>query len=264
MNDVNLAPDIPRFTVLDTPLLAIDYKGMIQHLLALASSNRTLVVDFANTQIVTLRRHNRDFARLTENTDLFLPDGMPLVWAMNLLGASLDDRVYGPTFTKRFLELCPGEFSHYLVGGSADCGQRFVQNFLAANPALKFVGGYHGACSPDGILGEDDAIMAELLELKPKFVWVGLGTPKQYHWIKRARSKGIQAVFLAVGFAFDVNAGTKRDAPAWMQRSGLTWLFRLASEPARLGPRYVKYNSLFLLYLASDWFHRLDRKAQRK
>lgn len=59
-------------------------------------------------------------------------------------------------------------------------------------------------------------------------------------------------MLLAVGFAFDVNAGTKTDAPAWMQRRGLTWLYRLCAEPRRLAGRYVKFNGLFLWYLLWD------------
>ncbi len=95
-----------------------------------------------------------------------------------------------------------------------------------------------------------------MLRVKPDFIWVGLGTPKQYHWIQRAHDRGIKSVFLAVGFAFDVIAGTKPDAPAWMQPLGLTWLFRLLSEPKRLGSRYLKYNTLFCWYLLLEVFSR--------
>ena len=94
--------------------------------------------------------------------------------------------------------------------------------------------------------------MAELERLSPDFIWVGLGTPKQDAWVKRQKSQLRRGIVLSVGFAFDVNAGMKPDAPPWMQRWGLTWLFRFASEPRRLAGRYFKYNSLFLWYLAAD------------
>ncbi|MGI9172835.1 MAG: WecB/TagA/CpsF family glycosyltransferase, partial [Chthoniobacterales bacterium] len=81
---------------------------------------------------------------------------------------------------------------------------------------------------------------------------VGLGTPKQQEWIHRHKVKIPRGLLLAVGFAFDVNAGMKKDAPAWMQRVGLTWVFRAWSEPRRLLTRYLRYNSLFLYYLAHD------------
>ena len=94
--------------------------------------------------------------------------------------------------------------------------------------------------------------MEEINRLSPDFIWVGLGTPKQQEWISRNRPMLKRGVLLAVGFAFDVNAGTKRDAPPWMQRTGTTWLFRLVQEPRRLAPRYLRYNSLFVFYLLWD------------
>ena len=94
--------------------------------------------------------------------------------------------------------------------------------------------------------------MDEINHLSPDFIWVGLGTPKQQDWIHRNKQHIKRGVVLAVGFAFDVNAGTKPDAPAWMQRLGLTWVYRMASEPRRLVSRYIRYNTLFLWYLLWD------------
>ena len=99
---------------------------------------------------------------------------------------------------------------------------------------------------------QDQEIVDEINQLSPDFIWVGLGTPKQQEWIHRNMPQIKRGVVFAVGFAFDVNAGTKKDAPLWMQKRGLTWVFRLLSEPLRLGPRYLRYNSLFLFYLLWD------------
>ena len=96
--------------------------------------------------------------------------------------------------------------------------------------------------------------MREINSLSPDFIWIGLGTPKQQAWIHRHKASIKRGVILAVGFAFDVNAGTKADAPAWMQRRGLTWMFRILSEPRRLLGRYLRYNTLFLFYLAKEAF----------
>jgi N-acetylglucosaminyldiphosphoundecaprenol N-acetyl-beta-D-mannosaminyltransferase len=100
--------------------------------------------------------------------------------------------------------------------------------------------------------------------LSPDFVWVGLGTPKQYRWVKRNKHLLRRGVILTVGFAFDVNAGTKPDAPLWMQRMGLTWIFRLFSEPRRLIGRYLRYNTLFVCYLFFDAVSRTLRDLRKK
>ena len=242
------------FNVIGTMVTATTYGELSKLLLrSVQESKVPIAVDFANTQIVTMRRHNTDFSRLSECIDITVPDGMPLVWLMNSAGAGLEDRVYGPTFTHEFLRNCPAGLTHYLVGGSEECGRRFRERMSALNPSLNFVGGYHGQCSPEGYLEEDDAVLEEIKAMRPDFIWVGLGTPKQYGWINRIKPKLDHGVMLAVGFAFDVNAGLKSDAPAWMQRSGLTWLYRMASEPERLVGRYLKWNTLFLGYALGNF-----------
>ncbi len=236
--------------VLGTPLAITTYEALIQECQRFAREEGTQAVNFANTQIVTKRRHEPDFRDCTNSIDLFIPDGMPLVWVLNRRGENLSDRVYGPTFMRRFLEAPSSAATHYLLGGSEDCGRRLRARFFGIN----FVGGFHGRCTSDGILQEPatDSVLEEINRLAPDFIWVGLGTPKQDKWIQRNKRLLKRGVILAVGFAFDVNAGTKADAPEWMQRRGLTWVFRAVSEPRRLAMRYLRYNSLFLFYLARE------------
>ena len=119
---------------------------------------------------------------------------------------------------------------------------------LALNPELNIAGMRDGYFSRE----QESAIVDEINALSPDFVWIGLGTPKQQAWVARWKSKIERGAVLAVGYAFDVNAGTKPDPPAWMQRAGLGWAFRLASEPRRLASRYLKFNSLFLFFLIWD------------
>ena len=243
--------------VLGTRVAVTDYDGLSNQLVQMiGNAARPVAVDFANTQIVTMRRHDPVFAKLARCIDLVVPDGMPLVWAMNAKGAGLKDRVYGPTFTRRFLASCPQGMTHYLVGGSEECGRLFRERMKSLNPTLEFVGGYHGPCSPDGVLDDECEVLSDIKTKRPDFIWVGLGTPKQYGWIARTKPLLDHGILLAVGFAFDVNAGMKPDAPVWMQQRGLTWIHRMASEPKRLAGRYLKWNSLFLAYSARDALRR--------
>jgi N-acetylglucosaminyldiphosphoundecaprenol N-acetyl-beta-D-mannosaminyltransferase len=151
---------------------------------------------------------------------------------------------------RRFLQAAPAGSRHYLLGGSPTCGERLRSRF----PKVNFVGWFHGRCDTNGTLEGAAArqVIEEINQLSPDFIWVGLGTPKQYGWINRNRKLIKHGVLLAVGFAFDVNAGMKPDAPAWMQRAGLTWFFRMLSEPRRLAARYLRYNTMFLFYLVRD------------
>jgi N-acetylglucosaminyldiphosphoundecaprenol N-acetyl-beta-D-mannosaminyltransferase len=94
---------------------------------------------------------------------------------------------------------------------------------------------------------EDAADVAAINETRPDFVWVGLGMPKQEKWMVSHVGRIDAAALIGVGAAFDFLAGTKPRAPVWMQRSGLEWAFRLASEPRRLARRYLVDNSIFLV-----------------
>jgi N-acetylglucosaminyldiphosphoundecaprenol N-acetyl-beta-D-mannosaminyltransferase len=234
--------------ILGTPLTPTTYEELTGECQRLARTGGTWAVDLTNTQIVTMRRHEPAFRKITSRFDLFIPDGMPLIWTLNRRGANLKDRVYGPTFMRHCMLRSPATFTHYLLGGSRECLAALQQRLLAAQPDLAIVGSRHGYFTP----AEDEAIVREIDSLSPDFIWVGLGTPRQQEWIHRHKAEIRRGVFLAVGFAFDVNAGTKKDAPAWMQKYGLTWLFRVATEPRRLLMRYLRYNTLFLFYLLCD------------
>jgi N-acetylglucosaminyldiphosphoundecaprenol N-acetyl-beta-D-mannosaminyltransferase len=251
-----LKPSAPMtaLELLGTPLLLTDYRGLGEQCRQWARSNAVIALEFANTQVVSMRRHEPWFRELTSAYNGFAPDGMPLVWCLRLAGAGLRDRVYGPIFMRQFLSGMTADFTHYLLGGSAACGDQLRAVFGRLNPALRFVGAYHGNCQTDGRMegAADEAVIEEINRVSPDFLWVGFGTPKQQAWVKRYKRRLRRGVILTVGFAFDVNAGLKPDAPLWLQRLGLTWVYRLASEPRRLTSRYLRYNSLFLSYLLWD------------
>ena len=212
---------------------------------------RPTIVDFTNTHITVLRLTDPEFRRCTETVDHFVPDSMPLTWCVNLAAgkAVMPDRVYGPEFMSRCLKNSPPHIKHYFLGASEDCLADLIKETKNLNPQLNICGSHHGYFAQD----EWPRILEEINASAPHVIWVGLGTPKQQKFTAWAKSKLRQGWLLNVGFAFDVNAGRKSDAPWWMQSLGLTWVYRLASEPKRLGPRYAKFNSLFLLY-ALEWF----------
>jgi N-acetylglucosaminyldiphosphoundecaprenol N-acetyl-beta-D-mannosaminyltransferase len=245
------------FYVLGTRLQRTSYADLTAELQQKSREPRPLAVDFSNTHIVTMRRHDAGFREITSRFDYFVPDAMPLIWCLNWQGAKMKDRVYGPTFMRECVLSSPVPWTHYFLGGSDLCVERLKDFFLKQNPKIQIVGARSGYFKKE----QDAEIIAEINRLSPDFVWLGLGTPKQQAWIHEHKSDIRRGIVLAVGFAFDVNAGLKPDAPAWMQRAGLTWVFRMCSEPRRLVSRYFKYNSLFLFYLFWDRLFGRKNKA---
>jgi N-acetylglucosaminyldiphosphoundecaprenol N-acetyl-beta-D-mannosaminyltransferase len=234
--------------VLGTTLQCTSYEQFTRFCQWRCRQPGVVAVDLTNTHIVTSRRHDSEFRRITSRFDYFVPDAMPLTWLLNVQRAGLRDRVYGPTFMRRCITSSGAPFTHYLLGGNDACLAKLQERLRELNPSVTFVGARNGYFRSE----QEDAIIEEINRLSPDFIWVGLGTPKQQDWIFRRKADLRRGIVFAVGFAFDVNAGTKKDAPPWMQRCGLTWLFRLLSEPRRLAGRYIRYNSLFLWYLLRD------------
>src|SRR5262245_27303830 len=221
------------FHILGTPLLVTDDDELAADCLAWARRPACTALEFVNTHIVTMCRHDPAFHDILSVYDHLLPDGMPLIWCLNRAGAGLKDRVYGPTFMRYFLKHASVGHKHYLLGGSAECGAKLREVFSAEKPGIQFVGSFHGKCDPEGRLENEETVLAEIERPAPDFIWVGFGTPKQQAWVKRYKHRLRRGVVLTVGFAFDVNAGMKPDAPQWMQPLGLTWVYRLWSEPRR-------------------------------
>lgn len=201
-----------------------------------------LSVDFTNVHIVAMRTMDPGFQQSTTNIDCFVPDSQVLCWAASMLGARNHERVYGPSFLDHFIRHGNPALTHYFLGASAECLHRLLKNLRTIRPDLKVAGFQHGYFQPD----EEQRVLDAINAAKPDVLWVGLGTPKQQEWISRHKDLLDAGAVLAVGFAFDVNAGTKKDAPGWMGPLGLTWLHRLACEPRRLAKRYFYYNSVFL------------------
>ena len=240
--------EIKRIPVLGTELAVTSYENLSNLLLQRASDVGCFAIDFSNTHIITMRRHVRGFLDMTNCMDLFVPDAVPLVWVMNAKGAGMRDRVYGPTFLRECVRLSPSNVRHYFLGGDQSCLNALLINLKQVNPELMICGSHHGYFGLD----QEEEVWRSINQAKPDLLWVGLGTPKQQEWINRWKPRFNSGVLLAVGFAFDVNAGMKSDAPAWMQRAGMTWLYRMGSEPRRLIGRYLKWNSLFIWYLLSE------------
>jgi len=183
------------------------------------------------------------------NAGLVTPDGMPIVWVLKLMGFSGVDRVYGPDL---MLMLCQRGirrgYRHYLYGGNPV----LVEN-LAAQLGRRFPGiqiaGTHAPPFPY-TAEDDDVVTARINAAKPDIVWCGLGVAKEEYWTNRHLGRLAAPALIGVGAAFDFHSGAKKQAPYWMQRSGLEWLFRTMIEPRRLGPRYLLDNPLFVWRIA--------------
>jgi exopolysaccharide biosynthesis WecB/TagA/CpsF family protein len=193
--------------------------------------------------------------------DMVTPDGQPVRWALNLLHrAGLAERVYGPEF---MLRLCRAAAEAglpvYLYGGSPAVAEKLQVNLRQLCPQLQITGAFAPPFRP--LTAEEDReVVARINGSGARLVFIGLGCPKQ-DLFAFAHRETIRAVQVCVGAAFDFHAGVKKMAPAWMQRHGLEWLYRLGQEPGRLWRRYLTTNTVFLAKLAAALCRRRPRSG---
>jgi N-acetylglucosaminyldiphosphoundecaprenol N-acetyl-beta-D-mannosaminyltransferase len=179
---------------------------------------------------------------------LTTPDGMPLVW----LAPAGVERVYGPDL---MLAVCDAGraagLTHYFFGGAPGVAEELAARLTARFPGLQ-VAGCHTPPFRELTAAELSAWRAEIARLRPDVIWVGLGTPKQERFMAEQWQTLDAGVLIGVGAAFDFHSGRVPQAPRWMQRTGLEWLFRLATEPRRLAGRYLVNNPAFVLAVLAE------------
>lgn len=242
-----------RIPVIGLPVAATTYAGAVEWILEHASNPRAaLAVEAANTHVAALSRHDPEFAKTMARFDLVVPDGMPLVWALNRRlpkNRQLTDRVYGPTLMLETLEATRNrpEFRHFLLGGKQNTLDQLESNFAKRFPGTAIAGTHS---PPFGPWPDDefDRIRAKIRDSRANLIWVGLGCPKQEHWIARHKDRLPHGVYFGIGAAFAFHAGEVRQAPPALQKIGMEWAYRVAMEPRRLFKRYFTYNSLFLYH----------------
>lgn len=187
-----------------------------------------------------------EFARILNNADIVTPDGMPIVWALRSFGSPRQQRVYGPTL---MLDLCRSAAAHghriFLYGGREETLQVLAHRLRQQFPELVIADAYAPPFRPL-TPAEKHEVRRRILHSGSDLVFVGISTPKQERWMYENRDFLPGVTLVGVGAAFDFHAGRTRQAPAFMQRNGLEWLFRLAMEPARLWRRYLLITPRFV------------------
>jgi N-acetylglucosaminyldiphosphoundecaprenol N-acetyl-beta-D-mannosaminyltransferase len=242
---------------------ATGYPDATDRILAWARAGEARSVGVATVNNVMESHDDSDFREVMNGCDLVTPDGMPLVWGLKLLGVRNASRVYGPSLTPRLLARAAQEgVPVAFYGGAPEVIDELAAVAVRRWPELRIayrLSPPFRELSPE----EDDSIVEDIRSSGARIVFVGLGCPKQERWMAEHRDR-LGIVLVGIGAAFDFLAGTKRQAPAFVQRVGLEWVFRLATEPRRLWRRYLRHNPRFVAYFGAQVLRtRLGRGAER-
>jgi N-acetylglucosaminyldiphosphoundecaprenol N-acetyl-beta-D-mannosaminyltransferase len=254
--------DVRKRELLGLPIAVTDYAEAVEVMDGMIARRERGYVCATAVHAVMVARHDPELRAALAASSLTVPDGMPLVWALNLLGEDLSDRVYGPELTARFCARSAARgYRVWLYGGETPRVLDQLVGVLERRfPGIAIAGAWS---PPHRLLTEAEAVevASRINDDRPDVVWVGIGAPLQEKWMTRMRPRLEAPVLVGVGAAFDFIAGRKRQAPGWMQRRGLEWAFRLSQEPRRLLSRYLRYNPAFVAAVARQYFRERARRA---
>jgi N-acetylglucosaminyldiphosphoundecaprenol N-acetyl-beta-D-mannosaminyltransferase len=241
-----------RVSVLGVGVSAINIRQAVDAIDGWVQERRAVYVCVAAAHSIMDCWHDPVLRSVFNKAAMVTPDGMSLVWYLQLLGYRGVQRVYGPDL---LTALCrrPAESGHrhFFYGGTDQVLADLVARLQGHNSSLQIAGAY--APPFRAMSNEEDRTAVEVINRsRPDIVWVGIGTPKQELWIAEHRNRLAAPVMIGVGAAFDFLSGHKPQAPQCLRRGGLEWLFRLASEPRRLWPRYREYPLFVALVLAQS------------
>jgi N-acetylglucosaminyldiphosphoundecaprenol N-acetyl-beta-D-mannosaminyltransferase len=243
--------------VLGTPVFVGNLASGASWVVGRARAGAGGYVCLCNVHLFVLARHDDDVRRALAGAALAFPDGWPIAWLQRRLGHRPATRVAGPDLMARAID--DGRrfgLRHFLLGSTEGVLRRLEQNLARRFPGAEIAGRLSLPFFEPGDFSGTEAAIAEVRRASPHIVWLSLGCPKQELWMLRYGRELAPALVAGVGAAFDFHAGTKRRAPAWVQRAGLEWLHRLLSEPRRLGSRYARTNSEFLLLASRELLRR--------
>jgi N-acetylglucosaminyldiphosphoundecaprenol N-acetyl-beta-D-mannosaminyltransferase len=261
--DLPRPEDVRMRDILGLPIAMTDYTEAMDVMDGMIARRERGYVCATAVHAVMVGQDDAEMRSALQGSTLTVPDGMPLVWAANLLGEDLRDRVYGPELMLRYCERSAEKGHRIFLYGGRDQGSlaQLTLNLRLRFPGLKIVGGYSPpfrALTED----EDNAIAEQINAARPDIVWVGIGVPKQEKWMARMRDRLDAPVLAAVGAAFDFHAGRVSMAPEWMQNRGLEWTYRIAQEPRRLLPRYLVHNPRFIARVAVQFLRERARRTR--
>ena len=249
-------PDaIARQRLFGLDILAATFDDAVTLLAAAArrQDGRAAIVVTPNVDHLVRLGRMPGFKQRYAQADYLFADGMPVIWASRMLGAPLPERVTGADlFVAMCREAARQDWQVAVLGGTpgseAMLRERFAQYYPGLRidficPSMQF--------DPSGAEGREAA--ARIAALRPNVVFVCLGMPKQENWALEHAGALPGGVILCVGAAMGFAIGLQRRAPAWVQRNGLEWLWRLLSDPKRLWRRYLVEDPRFLILCWQEW-----------
>lgn len=236
---------IPTCNVLGVNIAAINMNWIIKYF---KNNIKDLSGDYicvSNVHTTVLSYENPKYCAIQNNALMALPDGGPLSTVGRKRGYKKIGRITGPDLMDEIFKISvENGYRHYFYGSTDETLARMNKELKCKYKGIQ-ISGMHSPPFREITEEEDKGIIKLINDVKPDFVWIGLGAPKQEKWMALHQGR-IKGLMIGVGAGFDYYAGNIKRAPKWMQLINMEWLYRFIQDPKRLFGRYMKTNTKFL------------------
>lgn len=236
--------DLPRVRVLGVPLVRVDAGGALRAIERSSETFPPALVMFANAHTLNLAWKDPSYRAILDGASLVLNDGIGIQLAARMRGVRFPENLNGSDLNPRLLDLAAQRrWSVFLLGAAPGVSDMAAERLVERVPGLRIAGTHHGYFDD----AESDSVVRRIAQTQATVLLVAMGNPRQEVWLARHLVETGCRVGIGVGAFFDFTAGRQKRAPAWMNRLGVEWMYRLLHDPGRLWRRYVVGNPLFLI-----------------
>ena len=236
-----------RVKIIGVPISAVNMNDCVNNIFEDFDSTRGRYICVSNVHTVVIAHDNPVYLKVQTDSFMSLPDGKPLSVVGKRKYPQMD-RVTGPDLMRRILnESKTKKIRHFFYGNTKENLEKLIAVLKEKYPWVE-VAGYEPSVFRDLSADEENTLCKRINQAKADFIWIGLGAPKQEMFCYKLKDK-VNGLMIGVGGAFNILAGIIPEAPDWMQKMSLEWLYRLIHEPKRLFKRYAVTNTKFIFYL---------------
>ena len=242
-----------RINILNIPFDSVTLRQALETVLhrLINHTGKPFFIATPNPEMLLEAAKNPPFQKILQETDLNIPDGFGIILASKFLRTPLPERVTGTDLMQEICVHAPHRTKVFLLGAAPGVAEQVKVKLEATYSNIEIVGTMSGTPWRE----EEQSIISHINHLQPELLFVAFGAPKQELWLARNLHR-LQTVKVAmgVGGAFDFIAGIRKRAPAWVQKLGLEWLYRVIKQPSRIKRIFNATVKFPLVFLRSQWF----------
>jgi N-acetylglucosaminyldiphosphoundecaprenol N-acetyl-beta-D-mannosaminyltransferase len=238
-----------RFNLGKIAINATDLASFISTIREAIKKNIYSYICVTNVRTAYLANKNPDYLKIQNSSLLTVPDGMPLVWYAHRTGYKNVKRVSGADLMNALFAISVEEqYSHYFYGSTRGTIEKLVKNIAGKYPGIIIKKAISPPFQPIENINLEE-LAADINQMKPTFVWIGLGAPKQEILMDKLQPLLKSTICIGVGLSFEYLAGSVKRAPVWAQKAGLEWLFRIVQQPKKITRIILPFSWFLWIYI---------------